>query len=73
LGKGLNDATEDLGHRGGRGGFNFYGNEGALVKLYGEAGGRREVIESLFEVGDMVRDITDDDMSVVSILKDRAR
>jgi hypothetical protein len=73
LGKGRNGTTEDLGYGGGHGGFNFYGNEGALVKIYGEAGGCRDVIESLFEVGDMVRDSTDDDKSVVSIQKDRAR
>jgi hypothetical protein len=48
LGKGRNGATEDLGYRGGHGGFNFYGKEGALVKIYGEAGGCRDVTESLF-------------------------
>jgi hypothetical protein len=43
------------------------------VEVDGEAGCSREIVESRFKIGDMVRDSADDDQGIVSVLKDRAR
>jgi hypothetical protein len=68
-----NGTTKGKSHGSGGRGVDLDRNESALVEVDGEAGCSREIVESRFKIGDMVRDSADDDQGIVSVLKDRAR
>jgi hypothetical protein len=54
-------------------GVNFYRDEGAFVVVDGKTRGSREVIQNLFEIGNVLRDSANDYEGIVSILENRAR
>jgi hypothetical protein len=52
------------------GGVNFNRDKRALMKVYGEARSSREIIKELLKVGDVVRNRTNDNESIIGILED---
>jgi hypothetical protein len=71
LGESGNLTAKGRGHISGGGRVGFDGNKGTFMEIDCKTRGGREVIKDFFKIANMLRDRTDNDKSIISILEDR--